>query len=67
MIKTMLHILYHYMLNVGFYSAATVYGPRGKKLLSGRNGARIEDSVSNFVKLGNPASMKNRNIVDYFS
>ena len=55
------------MLNVGFYSAATVYGPRGKKLLSGRNGARIEDSVSNFVKLGNPASMKNRNIVDYFS
>jgi len=55
------------MLNVGFYSAATVYGPRVKKWLSMVIRGRIEYSVVMLRKLRTPASMKNRNIVDYFS
>ena len=59
-------ILYGFMLKDGFYSAATLDGPRVKKLLSVAIRRESDDSMRKFRKLSAPVNMKNRNTVDYF-
>ena len=55
------------MLKDGFYSAATLGSPRGKKWLSVVIRRQSEDSAAKSEKLGTPVDMKNRNIVDYLA
>ena len=65
-LKQMSLILYVFMFEDGFYSAAPLDSPRGEKLLSVQIRPESEHSRNKYRKLSIPVNMKNRNIADYF-